>query len=79
MATIFMYPLDDSASTAFIAAKFEEFGQVQAVRVFIAGLTPKFALVEMPCERSADRAVRAMNRKKVGRVLVDVAVLGVPT
>jgi RNA recognition motif-containing protein len=76
MSTIFVHPLDSNASTAYIAALFEEFGVVEAVRIFTVGLKPKFAIVEMPFEESADRAIGALNGKKLDGRPVEVVEIG---
>jgi hypothetical protein len=78
MPTIFVRPLDRSASMAYLAAMFEDFGRVEAIRIFVAGVKPMFAIVEMPFEESADRAIRALNGKKVDGQPVEVVELGVP-
>jgi hypothetical protein len=63
---------------AYLAAMFEDFGRVEAIRIFVAGVKPMFAIVEMPFEESADRAIRALNGKKVDGQSVEVVELGVP-
>jgi hypothetical protein len=78
MPTIFVRPLDKNASMAYLAAMFEDFGRVEAIRIFVAGLKPMFAIVEMPFEESADRAIRALNGKEVDGQPVEVVELGVP-
>ena len=69
---------DKSASMAYLAAMFEDFGPVEAIRIFVAGVKPMFAIVEMPFEESADLAIRALNGKKVDGQPVEVVELGVP-
>jgi len=76
VSTIFVHPLDSNASTAYIAAMFEEFGVVEAIRIYTVGLRPKFAIVSMPFDESADRAIRALNGKNVDGRPVEVVEIG---
>jgi RNA recognition motif-containing protein len=76
MPQLLVQPLNPNSKASFLAAIFEEHGPVEAIRLFLVGSKPKFAIVEMPWEHNAAQALRALNGSKLDGQPIEVVELG---
>jgi RNA recognition motif-containing protein len=78
MSKILVSNLHPNTEIADLASMFQTFGPVEAVRIHLAGLKPRFATIEMSYEFQAYKAVRQLNGSDFGGLPLEVDFLGMP-